>query len=106
MNIYLIILILLPIVVLSLGRKVRGKTKYAAVFLFCSGLVWLLMFMLVEENYYLDLKAGKHPSSDEKNFILGVVIYGGWLGAILYSALIALLLKLGSHALAQLKAKS
>ena len=106
MNIYLIILVFLPLVVLGLGRTVRGKTKYAAVFLLCSGLVWLLIFMIVEENYYLDLKAGNHPSSDEKNLTLGLIIYGGWIFAILYSAVVGLLLKFGFHTLERLRKKS
>ncbi len=106
MNIYLILLILLPISILCMGRKVAGKYKYAAVFLLCSVLVWLLMFMFVEEQYYLDTRAGDEPSSDEKNMILGMILFGGWLGAILYSAVIALLIKLGFYAWAQLRTKT
>ncbi len=89
-----------------MGRKVAGKYKYAAVFLLCSVLVWLLMFMFVEEQYYLDTRAGDEPSSDEKNMILGMILFGGWLGAILYSAVIALLIKLGFYAWAQLRTKT
>jgi hypothetical protein len=106
LNIYFILLVSLPIGILFLSQKISGKYKYTAVFLLCSILIWFLMLMSVEQQYFLELKAGSKQSSDEKNIILGMVIYGGWLGAILYSAVIALLIKFGFYVLALLRTKT